>query len=447
MAWLHAFGVAGRAHGHLNPSLRQPEKHTLRLDVPEGKVDDGIGRAVKGTVDEHAIPAGGLPQEHFLPAPELRQHSLPLLRQQPRRLTEADDAGGVLGTAAQVIFLLAAVLLCLSLGIYQAYITLSASLYVVYFIRQSMDAENSVGDILKKGAFCILSMALSLALYFAVNKLVMRFAVTEYNSYASAAMNTDLNSLLRGLRVAITAFFGYFYKGYYHLAPTKLSMLVHIAALLLSAAAAVLWLMNSADRGRKLLFLALLAVFPVSVNCIYIISSQRHTLMLLGFTSVYVLMLCLVERADIKWIKSALSVCLALILTCNIFYANRIYLKMKLEYEEAYSFYSGLISRVKSTEGYDADTMLIISGDAAEKNLVYHSDEIDTSDIVGLMEGLLNIYSRYDFIKYYVGYDYNPIDWDGWGELDKMDEVNKMPLYPYDGSVKKFGDFMVVHLG
>ncbi len=343
--------------------------------------------------------------------------------------------------------ILAAVLLCLSLGIYQAYITLTVSLYAVYFIRETLKEENSVRNILKNGARCIGNMLFALALYFIINKLVMRFAVTEYNSYASDAMNTDIKSLLGGLRVAFTAFFGYFYKGYYHLAPTKFSMLLHILALIAAAVLTVLWLKSCRDRGRKILLLALLAVFPISVNCIYIISSQRHTLMLLGFTSVYLLIICLAEAMDAKKLRSALSVCLALILTCNIFYANRIYLKMKLEYEEAFSFYSGLITRVKSTEGYDADTMLIITGDADEKNLVYHADEIDTSDMVGLMEGLLNIYSRYDFIKYYVGYDYKPIDWEKWGELDKADEVSKMPVYPFDGSVKKFGDYMVVHLG
>ena len=134
-------------------------------------------------------------------------------------------------------------------------------------------------------------------------------------------------------------------------------------------------------------------------------------------------------------------------LACNIFWSNSIYLKMKLEYEQAYGFYSTLISRVKSTEGYDADTMLIITGDADEKNLLSRTDEIDTSDIVGLMEGLINIYSRYDFIKYYIGYDYNPIDWDGWAALDAQDEVARMPVYPYDGSAKKIGDYMVVKLG
>ena len=344
-------------------------------------------------------------------------------------------------------FLLAAALLCFSLGIYQAYITLAVSLYAVFFIKETLRGEKTVKDTVKSGLRCIAGVLLALLLYFIINKLVMRFAVTEYNSYASAAMNSDIKSLLNGLRVAFTAFFGYFYKGYYHLVPTKFSMLVHLLALLAVAVMTVLWLKSCKDRGRKILLLALLAAFPICVNCIYIISSQRHTLMLLGFTSVYALILCIAELSDAKKLKSAVSVCLALMLVCNIFYANRIYLKMKLEYEEAFSFYSGMITRVKSTEGYDADTMLIITGDAEEKNLVYHAGEIDTSDIVGLMEGLLNIYSRYDFIKYYVGYDYKPIDWDGWGALDKMDEVNQMPLYPYDGSVKKFGDYMVVHLG
>ncbi len=346
-------------------------------------------------------------------------------------------------------YIAGALLLCFSLGIYQAYISLCASLYVVYFVRQIMTGDSETKDTLKSGGRCIAAMLLSLALYFVINKLVMHFAVTEYNSYASAAMNTDLKSILKGLRVAFTAFFGYFYKGYYHLAPTKFSMLLHILAAIVAALALVGWLIGHKEKSRaaKSLLLALLPVFPISVNCIYIISSQRHTLMLLGFTAVYALIIIIAEAADAERLKSALSICLALILACNIFWSNSIYLKMKLEYEQAYGFYSTLITRVKSTEGYDADTMLIIIGDADDKNLLSSTDEIDTSDIVGLMEGLINVYSRYDFIKYYVGYDYNPIDWDGWADLNADDEVAQMPAYPYDGSVKKIGDYMVVKLG
>ena len=341
-------------------------------------------------------------------------------------------------------FALGIVCLCLSLGIYQAYLSVTASLYVVYCIKMTIDGEKESKDVVKCGILCVVSLILSLAAYFIVNKLVMRFAAAEYNSYAEAAWNTDIKSLLSGLRVAFTAFFGYFYKGYYHLVPTKFSMLLHIASLVLIAMPLTQWLFRCKDTGRRVLLIALLFLFPFSVNCIYIISAQRHTLMLTSFTSVYVLAALVWEMTDRKKLRSALAGCLALMIVCNIFYANRLYLKMKLEYEEAYSFYTGLITRVKSTEGYDADTMLILSGDAG--NLVYHADEIDTSDLVGVMEGLLNIYSRYDFLRYYVGYDYNPIDWDGWAALDKADEVAKMPLYPYDGSVRKFGDYMVVKL-
>lgn len=341
-------------------------------------------------------------------------------------------------------YIAAVVLLCLSVSIYQAYFTLSVSLCVVYFIMQTLRGRE-IKSIITDGLRCILSVILALAVYFVINKAVMHFAAVEYNSYATAAWNSDIKSILGGIRVAFTAFFGYFLKGHYHLAPTVFSMAVHTLLAVVIAVPVVTWFIKCRDNARKILLLALIIVFPLSVNCIYIISSQRHTLMLLSFTSVYVLAACLLEELDFKRLRGAALVCMGLILVCNIFYSNRLYLKMKLEYEEAYGFYSSIVTRVKSAEGYDNDTMLIITGDANE--LVYHADEIDTSDIVGIMEGLLNIYSRSDFLRYYIGYDYNPVDWDAWGALDAMGEVEKMPVFPYDGSVKKFGDFMVVKLG
>ena len=117
---------------------------------------------------------------------------------------------------------------------------------------------------------------------------------------------------------------------------------------------------------------------------------------------------------------------------------------MKLEYENAYSFYLGLVSRVKSTEGYDGDDMVVITGDA--HNLI-HESEIDTSDIVGIMEGLINVYSRPDFITYYIGFEPPPTDWDEWSLSGGNELIEAMPEYPYEGSVVKNGDFIIVKLG
>lgn len=341
----------------------------------------------------------------------------------------------------------AAIFMAVSLGIYQAYLSVTASLYVVCIIKETIDGESDEKALLRRGIECVAALLMALAAYYVINTLFMKISGTEYNSYADTSMNKDAGSLLFGLRVAYTAFLGYFYRGYYHLAATEFSQLMHIVCALVVGAELVIYLIRSNSKGRKCILVLCLILLPLAVNCLYVVSSLRHSLMLYSFTAMYVLAAVCAEKlmADKHLrLRDALSICMALILCCNIAYANRLYLKMKLEYENAYSFYLGLVSRVKATEGYDGDDMVVITGDS--HNLI-HESEIDTSDIVGIMEGLINVYSRPDFITYYIGFTPPPTDWDEWSLSGGNELIDSMPEYPYEGSVIKNGNFIIVKLG
>lgn len=338
--------------------------------------------------------------------------------------------------------------LCLSLGIYQAYLSVAASLYVVYLIKRLIGNEWDVRRIVRCGLGCLAALAGALAAYFVVNKLVMHIAGVEYNSYAGASFQTDIKSVLFGVRVAFTAFLGYFYKGYYHLVATDFSKLLHFVCAGIVVFELAAYFIRCRGAARRALLAALCVLFPLAVNCLYIASAQRHTLMLYSFTAVYVLAAVTAEelmKNKHAAARDVLSLVMAGVVLVNIFYANRLYLKMKLEYENAYAFYSTLVTRIKSTPGYEPGDMVYITGDA--HNLLHESDEIDTSDLVGIMEGLINIYSRGDFLTYYAGFDPPAFDWAAWDASGAAAAVADMPEYPYDGSVIKSGEFIIVKLG
>lgn len=344
-------------------------------------------------------------------------------------------------------FALAAFLMACSLGIYQAYLSVAAALYVVYIIKLILDGELSEKEILRRGLRLIGALVAALVFYFVINKLFMLLSATKYNSYADSSMNKDLASILSGVRVAYTAFVGYFIKGYYHLCATVFSQVLHIICALIVGIELVIYIFK-AQKGRSGLLILCLVLLPLAVNCLYVVSSLRHTLMLYSFTAIYVLAaVCAEKLMDGKRLilKDALALLMALIVCCNLVYANKLYLKMKLEYESSYGFYQGLVSAIKTAEGFDSNTMVVITGD--ETDYVYHTDEIDSSDLVGIMEGLINVYSRADFITYYIGFTPPPVNWDNWVEAGGNELIEKMPQYPYEGSIQKTGDYMIVKLG
>ncbi len=346
-------------------------------------------------------------------------------------------------------YIAAGAMLALSLGIYQAYLSVAASWCVVYLIKRTLDGKWDVRRIVRCGVSCALYLALALAAYFVINKIVMLASHTEYNSYADASFQTDIKSILFGLRVAYTAFLGYFYRGYYHLVASDLSKLMHYLCIALVVAELALWYIKERpQRDRAILAAVLLALLPLSVNCLYVISAQRHTLMLYSFTAVYILAAVSAESLPARRhapARDVIAAALAVVVGCNVLYANRLYLKMKLEYENAYAFYSGITARVKAAPGYEEGTMVLLTGDAHE--LLHSSDEIDTSDLVGIMEGLINVYSRNDFLTYYAGFDPPAFDWAQWDASGAAAEIEDMSIYPYDGSVKCIGGFVVVKLG
>lgn len=344
-----------------------------------------------------------------------------------------------------------ALLLALSLGIYQAYISMTASVYLLYVIKELLDGNRDNKAVFHRGLAAIAAMLAGLILYALVNKAVMALTGTQYNSYADASFQTDLRSVLKGLRVAYTAFLGYFYRGYYYLVATDFSKLLHILCALVVGPELVLFLLRlfkAGEKGRAGLLLFCLALLPLSVNCLYVASAQRHTLMLYSFTAVYILAAIALEKLMAERpaaLRGIVAVSMALILCCNILFANKLYLRMKLDYENAYSFYNVLVTRIKSCPGFDGDSMVVISGDAEQ--LLHENDEINISDIVGLMEGLINIYSRNDFLTYYTGFCPPPTDWSGWEDAGALEILENMPLYPAEGSVQKAGDYILVKLG
>jgi len=66
---------------------------------------------------------------------------------------------------------------------------------------------------------------------------------------------------------------------------------------------------------------------------------------------------------------------------------------------------------------------------------------------MGPGQDLINIYSRENFLRRYMGTDIPLADVETVAALEKSEEFMAMAEYPYYGSVKKIDDCIVVKLG
>lgn len=335
------------------------------------------------------------------------------------------------------------VILTFSLGIYQAYIALAASFCVVLLIQELLADSGDAKSVLRTALRYFLLLAVVLALYYAVTLIVETAMDTGYQEYE---VTTELD-VLHGLLTAYTSFFGIFVGGNFGLVTSDAATVAHLvcALIILVSAAVALWRVKDAKRAA--LMLVLLVLYPLAVNCMYLIASADiiHTLVLFSFVSFYVLTLVACEALTKRGLRALCAIAVGLIIASNVYFANKVYLKMYLEYENAYAFYNSLMAEIMDNPNFNLFTVVDLVGNA-ETGLTHFDEEIDTSEFTGVNEDLVNTYTRVSFIKYYLGLDLYMYRED---TILRCDWYEEMPCYPDEGSIKYLPDEnrLVVKLG
>ena len=341
---------------------------------------------------------------------------------------------------------LSLLLLVLALGIYQAYIAVAATLFLLSMLADALDNEKPVGEIVLDGVKALALMGAAIAVYYGVTLLVFCFTGAEFNGYVTENVNGAV-SIPRRIRMAYDDFFYIFRFRHFSLITSEFSRWLHI--LLVTAA-----IVCMAPRMKKPPQIALVAVLtlllPLSICCMVLIMSEEsiHTLVMYGFVCLYFGMGLVVERLEKPAggaVPSAFALLLAAVALGNVYFANKCYLKLKLQYENAYAFYSVLTARVLSTEGFDENTRLALIG--SQDNLLHSFPELDTEEFPAIGRDLINAYSRENLLRYYLGFELPFASGEETERLAQDPRVLAMAEYPYDGSVRKIDDFIVVRLG
>lgn len=320
-------------------------------------------------------------------------------------------------------------LLAFSLGIYQAYISLAASFLVLRLIQMLLDGESALKT-LKKGVAFVIFLVAALGIYYAVTFVVDSVGDKGYQDYEFFSVGGIAASFIR----AYTSFVRTFFSGYFGYVNSGLSIVAHVVILGFAFFGIAVEMHTLRDRKAALLMLLLIFVFPLSVNCMYLIASVDiiHSLVLFSFVSVYVLAALVLDRMQGRKTvcRDIVSVALAAVLACNVIYCNKVYLKMALQYENAYAFYTTLLTQIMETPGFSRYTVIDFVGSEAWG--VTEFDVIDTEMLTGPNDELVNIYTRVQLMKYYLGMDLYSYRED---TIHNAPWFDAMPSYPDPGSI------------
>lgn len=354
---------------------------------------------------------------------------------------------------------LAGAVICMiaSLSIYQSYVSLTAALLVLLLIRDLLTGEDA-GVVLRRGIAYVAFLVVSLGLYWGATQLILRLMHISMGDYATESITFDLRTLPEKVLLAYRCFIMNFIEMGLALIPASISRRLHP---LLAVCSAILLLL-SAKKCKKLpnvlLLAALLVLFPLAINCMYLFTAEDsiHTLVLYSFVCVYLLIFTV---ADLSWDtvlvnwkeqlrRFALNGAVLLasvILLFNTYVANEAYLNLYLRYENAYGFYSGLAANLTQSTEFTEDTRLAITGNWHSPDFYFNNLEA-TYSLTGVTGFMPNDYSQSAFLEYYLGISIPFASEAEVQEIIASPEYAEMPCYPYYGSMQKFGDIMVVKL-
>ena len=321
-------------------------------------------------------------------------------------------------------------LLALAMGIYQAYLSVASGLFVLLMIKHLMSEDSSAKAVLFRGLRYVLMLLMSLAVYGIITYAVELCNASGYQEYEVVTKAGPI----QGILLAYSTFFRSFTDGYFGFVNSKPSTLVHLLLAVLTLLGLFLCLLSQKDKLKLGLGFVLVGLFPLSLNCIYLVASVDiiHSLVLFSFVCCYVFAALVADRTELCRyfaLRDVVALALGFILCANSFYANKVYLKMHLQYENAFAYYNSLMAEVMEMPGFEEGTVIDFVG--SETYALPEHDWVDTSRLTGPSDELVSIYTKVDFLRYYLGLDlYAYME-----QIIYADWYYDMPAYPDADSV------------
>lgn len=359
-------------------------------------------------------------------------------------------------------YIIASVMITLSAGIYQAYITVTVMLLLMYLADELVFKKRETLYLVKKSLKFLAAGAVGVILYYAVMEILLKITGIEILEYQG--MNTTaafsgidiVSSLHTCVHKFIDSFFD-FSKG------LNVFVLLNCVILPITAAAYLLSALVKKEFvtiGRIILLVIYAALLPVGAIVLVFInySIDYHNLMKMGDCVFYLLFILLYERMDflnikMRSIKSWTVLILGVMLIFNqSVIANVSYHKLQMSYEKSYGTLMRIADRIERTENSENCEKLLVIGalpDSKAYSANLPPDMTGTTDgyILRADDEIVGQSVLCSAINDYCGKEYKVLFGAEKREMLNKDEIKEMNFWPQKNSVAVVDDVIVVKLG
>ena len=291
-------------------------------------------------------------------------------------------------------YLLSVILIALSTGIYQAYITVTIMLVILNLIDEIIYNNKSFIDVLKKSARMLLTGVLGVALYGIVLKIILSvFSVglLDYQGINSSASLSNID-FLGSLYSIKETFLGCFFdlsEG------INVYIVLNAFVLVFTLAHYLKYIIKNKlyKKPVNIFLLVILGVMlVVGAGALAFVNAgiDYHNLMLMGYVVFYLFFLVLYERGAVETEKHGFIKCWIILITALVLIFNQVvisnvsYHKAQIAYEKSYGVLVRIADRIEP-KAEECDRILVIG---ALENSEDYSVNL-TPDITGITDGYI----------------------------------------------------------
>lgn len=347
----------------------------------------------------------------------------------------------------------------LSIGIYQAFIPMCLCLMVCRLLLEIDDRAPAKKTLLRMLTLTACSIAF-VGLYFLINSIVLKAtgtSLTDYKGISSMGAGTPLSEYLSRVKRAYREFFLPDRSASYSMLPDHLYYVYLFTVICLVIAFCVcLFRIFRRQAASGILYGVTGLAFPLAVNFIIVMTGEPYTTTVYSQVFPFIAAVWAADRivsgraellhpgAAGKHLSRLCLVYCAAVLLVYAHYDNACYLKIVFSQEEAKSYFTTLVTRIKSTEGYKDEYPVAFIN-------IYDSSDSTVTDIPEFdairmpnnkgMSVLVSDYAYFDFLNRWCGF--SPVKADSLQFADDP-QVQQMPCYPDDGSIRVIDGTVVV---
>ena len=345
---------------------------------------------------------------------------------------------------------LSIVFLCLSMMCYQAYIATAIALFIFKMLLNIFENKSGIKrQLLLTVKYASISVAAAV-LYYAIWKIVLKIlgeTVVEYYAYNNLGVIPTTEELIDRLDYAWSFAIQLFYRNdIINTFPALMMCGCLISIIVLSV-----FIIKSIKRRRLVFTLVYIVTYILSVNLMYIISGTViHSLTIFSIILPFLALLYLFDNVFSKKksynIVSWLSLILSVVMVFGqIVCANSLYLKIKLNYDNAWSYSTRLIDRLEQTEGFDEKSKVIIISNDSFSPTKYPpnpniSERVRYDTRIQILNDLFrsgNAITYADTLKWFIQQEMDmniDITTDP-KEFVEREDIREMPVFPAEESI------------